>query len=92
MCSRRKDIKQFQGFFKKSMAHSSERVHSHFAGRMRSLCKAAAASTFTALIGLPKAHGAWSTADLSVPRSYLTATSVGNIAIFAGGMHECASS
>jgi hypothetical protein len=29
--------------------------------------------------------GAWSTAQLSVARSYLAATSVGNVAIFAGG-------
>ena len=29
--------------------------------------------------------GRWSTAQLSVARSYLAATSVGNIAIFAGG-------
>ena len=29
--------------------------------------------------------GMWSTAQLSVARSYLAATSVGNIAIFAGG-------
>ncbi len=28
---------------------------------------------------------AWSTAQLSVARSYLAATSVGNVAIFAGG-------
>ncbi len=29
--------------------------------------------------------GAWSTAQLSVARGYLAATSVGNVAIFAGG-------
>jgi hypothetical protein len=29
--------------------------------------------------------GTWSTAQLSVARSYLAATSVGNVAIFAGG-------
>ena len=31
------------------------------------------------------ATGAWSTAQLSVVRSNLAATSVGNVAIFAGG-------
>ena len=31
------------------------------------------------------ASGTWSTAQLSVPRSSLAATSVGNVAIFAGG-------
>jgi hypothetical protein len=29
--------------------------------------------------------GTWSTASLSVPRYYLAATSVGNVALFAGG-------
>ena len=31
------------------------------------------------------ASGTWSTAQLSVARSWLAATSVGNVAIFAGG-------
>jgi len=31
------------------------------------------------------ASGTWSTAQLSVARWYLAATSVGNVAIFAGG-------
>jgi hypothetical protein len=31
------------------------------------------------------AQGEWSTAQLSVARYYLAATSVGNVAIFAGG-------
>jgi hypothetical protein len=31
------------------------------------------------------ASGTWSTAQLSVARSWLAATSVGNLAIFAGG-------
>jgi hypothetical protein len=31
------------------------------------------------------ASGTWSTAQLSVARSNLAATSVGNVAIFAGG-------
>jgi hypothetical protein len=31
------------------------------------------------------ALGTWSTAQLSVARGYLAATSVGNVAIFAGG-------
>ena len=32
------------------------------------------------------AQGTWSTAQLSVARMYLAATSVGNVAIFAGGL------
>ncbi len=32
------------------------------------------------------ASGTWSTAQLSVARSHLAATSVGNLAIFAGGL------
>ncbi len=32
------------------------------------------------------ASGTWSTAQLSVPRNFFAATSVGNVAIFAGGM------
>ena len=32
------------------------------------------------------ASGTWSTAQLSVARRYLAATSVGNVAIFAGGV------
>jgi hypothetical protein len=32
------------------------------------------------------ASGTWSTAQLSVARTGLTATSVGNVAIFAGGV------
>ncbi len=36
------------------------------------------------------ASGAWSTARLSVARSNLAATSVGNVAIFAGGLgYKC---
>ncbi len=32
------------------------------------------------------ASGTWSTAQLSVARAFLAATSVGNVAIFAGGL------
>ena len=32
------------------------------------------------------ATGAWSTAQLSVARTYLAAASVGNVALFAGGI------
>ena len=35
------------------------------------------------------ASGTWSTAQLSVARDRLSATSVGNIAIFAGGVGNC---
>jgi hypothetical protein len=33
--------------------------------------------------------GTWSTAQLSVARYYFAATSVGNMAIFAGGSGNC---
>ena len=35
------------------------------------------------------ASGTWSTAQLSVARFLLAATSVGNVAIFAGGSGNC---
>ncbi len=35
------------------------------------------------------ASGAWSTAQLGIARSQLAATSVGNVAIFAGGRSNC---
>ena len=35
------------------------------------------------------ASGTWSTAQLSVARFWLAATSVGNVAIFAGGIGTC---
>ncbi len=35
------------------------------------------------------ASGTWSTAQLSVARFKLAATSVGNVAIFAGGAGNC---
>ncbi len=40
----------------------------------------------SAAIGAAEAQGTWSTAQLSVARSHLAATSVGNLAIFAGGL------
>ena len=39
----------------------------------------------SAAIGAAEAQGTWSTAQLSVARNHLAATSVGNLAIFAGG-------
>jgi hypothetical protein len=39
----------------------------------------------SAAFGIARAHGKWSTAELSVARNYLAATSVGDVAIFAGG-------
>jgi hypothetical protein len=36
------------------------------------------------------ATGAWSTAQLSEKRDLLAATSVGNVALFAGGQNDCA--
>ncbi len=36
--------------------------------------------------GVARAQGTWSTAQLSVARGNLAATSVGNVAIFAGGL------
>ncbi len=38
-----------------------------------------------AVCGVALAQGTWSTAQLSVARESLAATSVGNVAIFAGG-------
>ncbi len=39
----------------------------------------------SAVVVAAHAHGFWSTAQLSVARSGLAATSVGNVALFAGG-------
>ncbi len=39
----------------------------------------------SAVCGVARAQGTWSTARLSVARNLLAATSVGNMAIFAGG-------
>ena len=46
---------------------------------------AAAAPSTTAAAAPSTAQGTWSTAQLSVARSFVAATSVGNVAIFAGG-------
>ena len=46
---------------------------------------AVAVMMMSAVCDVARAQGAWSTAQLSVARSYLGATSVGNVAIFAGG-------
>jgi hypothetical protein len=39
----------------------------------------------SAALGVARAQGVWSTAQLSVARGYLAAASVGNVALFAGG-------
>ena len=39
----------------------------------------------SAVCGVARAQGVWSTAQLSVARDTLAAASVGNVAIFAGG-------
>ena len=39
----------------------------------------------SAVCGVARAQGVWSTAQLSVGRYNLAAASVGNVAIFAGG-------
>ena len=39
----------------------------------------------SAVCGVARAQGVWSTAQLSVARNGLAAASVGNVAIFAGG-------
>jgi hypothetical protein len=39
----------------------------------------------SAAFGGARAQGTWSTAQLSVARASLAATSVGNVALFAGG-------
>ena len=59
-----------------------------------SVCPATATSLMRATAGGPSAvvdvyngtTGAWSTAQLSVARGYLAAASVGNVALFAGGV------
>ena len=42
-----------------------------------------------AMIGEAHVDGFWSTALLSVARSMIAATSVGNVALFAGGAARC---
>jgi len=49
------------------------------------LTRTTAASYFNVVDLYNSATGTWSTAQLSVARWYLAATSVGNVAIFAGG-------
>ena len=46
---------------------------------------AVAVIMMSAVCGVARAQGVWSTAQLSVARSGLAAASVGNVAIFAGG-------
>ena len=50
------------------------------------LMRATAGSAENAVDLYNSATGAWSTAQLSVARYQLTAASVGNVAIFAGGV------
>ena len=40
----------------------------------------------SAAFGVARAQGTWSTAQLSVARGYFAAASVGNVALFAGGL------
>jgi hypothetical protein len=51
----------------------------------RSLMRTAVGSGSNAVDLYNNSTRAWSTAQLSLPRGYLTATSVGNVALFAGG-------
>ena len=46
---------------------------------------AVAVIMMSAVCGVARAQGVWSTAQLSVGRYNLAAASVGNVAIFAGG-------
>ena len=46
---------------------------------------AVAVIMISAVCGVARAQGVWSTAQLSVARNSLAAASVGNVAIFAGG-------
>ena len=46
---------------------------------------AVAVIMMSAVCGVARAQGVWSTAQLSVGRYGLAAASVGNVAIFAGG-------
>jgi glucokinase len=49
------------------------------------LAVAVAVAMMNAAFGVARAQGTWSTAQLSVKRYLLAATSVGNLAMFAGG-------
>ena len=49
------------------------------------LMRATAGALSNAVDLYNSATGAWSTAQLSVARGFLAATSVGNVAVFAGG-------
>ena len=42
----------------------------------------------SAALGVARAQGVWSTAQLSVARYNLAAASVGNVALFAGGAND----
>ena len=44
----------------------------------------------SAALGVARAQGVWSTAQLSVARYLLAAASVGNVALFAGGINNSA--
>jgi hypothetical protein len=43
----------------------------------------------SAALGVARAQGVWSTAQLSFAREWIAATSVGNVAFFAGGFIAC---
>jgi hypothetical protein len=49
--------------------------------------RSAADSTFSVVDVYNSNTGAWSTAQLSVPRYMFAATSVGSLALFAGGVN-----
>jgi hypothetical protein len=60
-------------------------------GGIRWLLPVAIALTMaSAAFSVAHAQGTWSTAQLSVARQGLVATSVGNFAVFAGGFNESA--
>jgi hypothetical protein len=60
-------------------------VVSFAAAACRLMRDTAGSGVFNAVDLYSSASGTWSTAQLSVARRYFAATSVGNVAIFAGG-------
>ncbi len=84
---------EFQGWDMYEIQAHYSRAHSlHNArGTMRLLHAAIAIVTMSAVFGVARAQGTWSTAQLSEARYSLTSTSVDNFSIFAGGTYGTAS-
>ena len=58
---------------------------SYASGKRRMFCGAIAIVVMSIALGVTRAQGTWSTAQLSVSRYLLAAASVDDVAIFAGG-------